>query len=68
MLFEAEVVDGQLRTRVTDTGSWKPPAADPGNSGRGLVLMRTLSDAMELHSTPTGTTVEITFRLPAHAG
>jgi anti-sigma regulatory factor (Ser/Thr protein kinase) len=68
MLFEAEVVDGQLQTRVTDTGSWKTPAAEPGNSGRGLVLMRTLSDAMELHNTPTGTTVEITFRLPAHAG
>jgi PAS domain S-box-containing protein len=65
MLLEAEVVDGQVRTRVTDAGSWKTPATDPGNSGRGLVLMRALSDAVELHSTPTGTTVDITFRLSA---
>ena len=67
MLLEASVADGQVRTRVTDSGSWKTPAADPGNSGRGLVLMRALSDAMELHSTPTGTAVDITFRLPAEA-
>ena len=67
MLLEASVADGQVRTRVTDAGSWKTPAADPGNSGRGLVLMRALSDAMELHNTPTGTAVDITFRLPAEA-
>jgi PAS domain S-box-containing protein len=67
MLLEASVADGQVRTRVTDVGSWKTPAADPGNSGRGLVLMRALSDAMELHNTPTGTAVDITFRLPAEA-
>jgi PAS domain S-box-containing protein len=67
MLVEAKVVDGHIQARVTDTGSWKTPATDPGNSGRGLVLMRTLSDTMELHSTPTGTTVDITFRVPAQA-
>ncbi|OBA71001.1 stage II sporulation protein E [Mycobacterium sp. 1554424.7] len=67
MLLQAEVTDGQVRTRVTDTGSWKTPAADPGNSGRGLVLMRALSDTMELHSTIDGTTVDITFRLPIPA-
>jgi PAS domain S-box-containing protein len=67
MLLEAEVVDGQVQTRITDTGSWKTPASEPGNGGRGLVLMRTLSDAMELHSTATGTTVGVTFRLPAQA-
>ncbi len=67
MLLEASVADGQVRTRVTDAGSWKTPAADPGNSGRGLVLMRALSDAMELHNTPTGTAVDITFRLPTEA-
>jgi PAS domain S-box-containing protein len=67
MLLEAKVADGQVRTRVTDTGSWKTPATDPGNSGRGLVLMRALSDTMALKSTPTGTAVDITFRLPAEA-
>jgi hypothetical protein len=67
MLLEAEVADAEVRTRVTDSGSWKTPAANPGNSGRGLVLMRALSDAMELDNTAAGTTVDITFRLPAEA-
>ncbi|BBZ50639.1 SpoIIE family protein phosphatase [Mycobacterium heidelbergense] len=67
MLLEAEITDGEVRARVTDSGSWKTPAADPGNSGRGLVLMRALSDAMELDSTPTGTAVGIAFQLPTGA-
>lgn len=68
MLTEIDAVDGELRARVTDKGSWKPPAANPGNSGRGLVLMRAISDSMELDSTPTGTTVDLTFTLsPATA-
>lgn len=67
MLIEAQVSDGEVRTRVTDSGSWKTPAANPGNSGRGLLLMRALSDAMELDDTATGTTVDLTFRVPADA-
>jgi len=58
----------EIRARVTDSGSWKTPAANPGNSGRGLMLMRALSETMELDSTPTGTTVDVTFRRPAEAG
>jgi anti-sigma regulatory factor (Ser/Thr protein kinase) len=65
MLLEVKPVDGEIRARVTDSGSWKTPKADPGNSGRGLVLMRAISDSMEIDSSPTGTTVDITFRLPA---
>jgi anti-sigma regulatory factor (Ser/Thr protein kinase) len=64
MLLEAEIGDGKVHARITDSGSWKMPAANPGNSGRGLVLMRALSDVMQLDSRPTGTTVDITFRLP----
>lgn len=67
MLLEAKATDGEIRARVTDTGSWKTPAADPGNSGRGLVLMRALSKTMEIDSSPTGTTVDITFQLPTAA-
>lgn len=63
-LLEAETVDGEVRARITDHGSWKPPAINPGNSGRGLILMRAISDTMEINSSPTGTTVDITFRLP----
>ena len=65
MSLEAHVVDGEIRVRITDAGSWKTPAVRPGNSGRGLVLMRALSDALDLHCTPTGTTVDFTFRLTA---
>jgi anti-sigma regulatory factor (Ser/Thr protein kinase) len=54
--------------RVTDSGSWKTPAANPGNSGRGLLLMRALSDTMKIASSSTGTTVDIAFRLPTATG
>ncbi len=68
MLLEVNIADGEVRTRIADSGSWKTPAVDPGNGGRGLVLMRALSDTMELDTTPTGTTADITFRLPIAAG
>jgi len=66
--LEGEAVDGEIHVRVADSGSWKTPAADPGNSGRGLPLMRAISDSMEIDSTAAGTTVDITFRLPTEAG
>ena len=65
MRLDAHIADGAVRVRVTDSGSWKVPATNPGNGGRGLILMRTVSDAVDLHGTPTGTAVDITFRLPA---
>jgi PAS domain S-box-containing protein len=67
MLLEAKATDGEILARVTDAGSWKSPSASPGNSGRGLVLMRALSHSMEIASSPTGTTVDISFRLPTAA-
>ncbi|GLE52443.1 SpoIIE family protein phosphatase [Mycobacterium montefiorense] len=63
-LLEVKTVDGEVRARVTDQGSWKPPKVNPGNSGRGLILMRAISDTLEIDSSPTGTIVDITFRLP----
>ncbi|WP_197508437.1 ATP-binding protein, partial [Mycobacterium sp. E735] len=68
MSLDVGLADGEIRARITDRGSWKTPAADPGNGGRGLLLMRALSNAMELDCTPTGTTADITFRLPAVGG
>ena len=68
MLLDVELADGEIRARITDQGSWKTPAANPGNGGRGLVLMRALSNTMELDCTPTGTIVDIAFRLPTSAG
>jgi PAS domain S-box-containing protein len=67
MLLEAELTDGQVQTRVTDAGTWKTPAAGTGDGGRGLVLMKALSDDMEIDTSPTGTTVHLGFRLPTSA-
>jgi anti-sigma regulatory factor (Ser/Thr protein kinase) len=67
MLVEAEVVEGEIRARVGDWGSWKTPAAQPRNGGRGLPLIRAISDSVELHCTATGTTLEISLRLPTRA-
>jgi PAS domain S-box-containing protein len=65
MLLEVKIVGAEIQARITDSGSWKTPKVHPGNSGRGLVLMRILSDTMDITSSPTGTTIEITFRPPA---
>ena len=67
MLVEAEVVEGEIRARVGDWGSWKTPAAQPRNGGRGLPLIRAISDSVELHCTATGTTLDISLRLPTRA-
>lgn len=67
MLVEADAIDREIRLRVIDSGSWKTPAANPGNSGRGLLLMRAISDSMEIHRTADGTVVAAGFRLPAPA-
>jgi len=39
----------------------------PVNGGRGLPLIRALSHSTELETTATGTTVDITFRLPTES-
>lgn len=67
MRLDVELADGEIRARITDHGSWKTPAANPRNGGRGLLLMQALSSTMELTCTPTGTTADLTFRLAADA-
>lgn len=64
MRVEAEMHDTEVHVRVTDFGSWKPPPVDPGTRGRGLLLMRAVSDRVDLDGTPAGTTVDMTFQLP----
>ncbi|SRX93057.1 PAS sensor protein [Micromonospora aurantiaca ATCC] [Mycobacterium shimoidei] len=54
----------QVWVRITDSGSWKP-APSPGNRGRGLLLIRSVSDWLELDCTPSGTTVDMTFKVPS---
>jgi PAS domain S-box-containing protein len=51
--------------KITDKGKWKPAATDPGVRGRGLLLIRAVSDWLELDCTPKGTTVSMSFSLTA---
>ena len=62
---EGENDGARVHLRVIDGGSWKPAPADPGVRGRGLLLIRAVSDWLEMDCTPSGTTVDMSFRLPA---
>ncbi|UMB69927.1 SpoIIE family protein phosphatase [Mycobacterium paraterrae] len=53
----------RIRIRIIDKGSWKPAATDPGVRGRGLLLIRAVSDWLEMDCTPKGTTVDMSFSL-----
>ena len=65
MTVTAQVdVDGVLTVTVHDEGTWRPPDRDPGDRGRGLLIMRQLVDGVTLVE-DRGTTVTLSFRLRA---
>jgi anti-anti-sigma factor len=55
-------VDGMLTVTVRDEGTWRPPDRDPGDRGRGLLIMRQLVDGMVVQG-QHGTTVTLRTRL-----
>ncbi|MFW3168485.1 SpoIIE family protein phosphatase [Geodermatophilus sp. CPCC 206100] len=55
-------VDGVLTVTVRDEGRWRPPDRDPGDRGRGLLIMRQLVDGVVLQG-EHGTTVTLSMRL-----
>jgi anti-anti-sigma factor len=55
-------VDGMLTVTVKDEGAWRPPDRDPGDRGRGLLIMRQLVDGVSLEE-EHGTTVTLSLRL-----
>jgi serine phosphatase RsbU (regulator of sigma subunit)/anti-sigma regulatory factor (Ser/Thr protein kinase) len=61
MRVAAQLGDRHIHVQVSDSGSWKTPPADPGTRGRGLLLMRTLSERVDLEGTAEGTTVGMRF-------
>jgi anti-sigma regulatory factor (Ser/Thr protein kinase) len=65
---EAEIGGTDIHVRVVDSGLWKAPPTDPGTRGRGLPLIKALSDRGVLDGTPKGTTIELSFRMPAKVG
>ncbi|MGB8206315.1 MAG: ATP-binding protein, partial [Mycobacterium sp.] len=62
--IEAENDGARVHVRIIDKGSWKPARADPDVRGRGLLLIRALSDWLEMDCTSSGTTVNMIFHLP----
>jgi anti-anti-sigma factor len=56
-------VDGVLTVTVRDEGTWRPPDRDPGDRGRGLLIMRQLVDGVVLEEEEKGTTVTLSLRL-----
>jgi anti-anti-sigma factor len=68
-------LDGVLTVVVRDEGTWRPPDRDPGDRGRGLLIMRQLVDGVLLEEEARGTTVTLSIRLrctpdvdPGHPG
>lgn len=51
--------NGTVEVMVSDDGRWKPPQANPGFRGRGLVMMREFSDQFGLDIRSEGTTVTL---------
>lgn len=56
-------VDGVLTVTVRDEGTWRPPDRDPGDRGRGLLIMRQLVDTVVFEEQQYGTTVTLSLRL-----
>ncbi|KQS71553.1 SpoIIE family protein phosphatase [Modestobacter sp. Leaf380] len=54
--------DGTLTVVVRDAGHWRTPDEDPGDRGRGLLIMRQLSSDVVVDAAAGGTTV--TLRVP----
>jgi len=63
--IDGENDGARVHLKVTDGGSWKPASVEPGVRGRGLLLIRAVSDWLEMDCTPSGTTVDMSFNLPA---
>lgn len=63
---EARCDGAEVGVRTTDFGSWKAAPTNSGYRGRGLMLIRAVSDWLELDCTPTGTTVDMLFRYPPY--
>ncbi|MEV6276874.1 SpoIIE family protein phosphatase [Nocardia sp. NPDC051832] len=63
--LSAECDTERVTILVSDTGVWKPRSADPGNRGRGIDMMRALTEELEIDHTEPGTRVRMSVTLPA---
>ena len=67
-LVAARTTDGRVLVAVRDHGRWRPPPADPGFRGRGLLMINALSRRAEVKQGPHGTTVHMEWELPPTVG
>lgn len=65
VVVTAECVRDSVCIEVADTGTWRPLPEDPGTRGRGLAMMRALTDEMTIDHTDLGTRVRLTARAPS---
>jgi PAS domain S-box-containing protein len=63
--IDGENDGARVHLKITDGGSWKPASTDSGVRGRGLLLIRAVSDWLEMDCTASGTTVDMSFNFPA---
>jgi serine/threonine-protein kinase RsbW len=58
---EARLEDAQICIGVSDCGAWRTPPDRSGTRGRGLPIMHSISERVELDTAETGTTVRMKF-------
>ncbi|MDT7725606.1 MAG: serine/threonine-protein kinase RsbW [Actinomycetota bacterium] len=62
--LHARAATGRIEVTVTDHGRWRQPSPDPLSlHGRGLPLIRTLTDDAEIKRGPEGTVVQLGWLL-----
>jgi anti-sigma regulatory factor (Ser/Thr protein kinase) len=54
--------DGRVVVTVTDRGRWRPVPDDPGHRGRGIAMMRAVTDQVDIDHGADGTTVRLVGR------
>lgn len=65
---EAALEGGQIAVCIADAGMWQTPRSQPSNRGRGLTIMRAVSDRAEVDTSAAGTTIRMRFDLSGAAG
>jgi len=60
--LEASAEDGHITLAVRDIGRWRAPRGE--NRGRGLKIMESVMDVVEVNATSPGTEVLMRRRLP----
>ncbi|NMH99502.1 ATP-binding protein [Pseudonocardia acidicola] len=66
-LIAARTTDGRVLVTVRDHGRWRPPPADAGFRGRGLLMIKAMAYRAEIQRGPNGTAVHMQWRLPPSA-